>query len=428
MWSIINMWWMVKPKKRRTLMSSGTAIVKAKSGLNVRKGAGTNYAKIGALPHGAKVNFSGEQNGWLKITHNSQQGFISKQYTSVTSSATSGGNTKQTQNNVSASSKTVEITASALRVRRGPSTNYDQIGLLAQGKVVQVTGESNGWYRISYGGQEGWISAQFTKAVSGGASTSTTPAQTGEKSVNQKYTVTATALRVRTGPGTSYSQISMLSNGTVVTAVAESKGWLKIKFNAGFGWISGDYVVKGEQKSTVDTSGSGGKLRSLSTKEVARIESRRTSKTLVDLNTGKRFNISWAASPNYHSDCTPMTQADTNVMKDILHPGLAYDSSKWKNYNMWSWTGRPGAIKLSDGKWVACGFHMRPHAAIMGGSPGYPFQNESNQPLTGAAKTANGSQWRLGGHFCLYYGDSPGGTPSCNTAAKTAASMSVSGL
>ena len=171
-------------------MSSGTAIVKAKSGLNVRKGAGTNYAKIGALPHGAKVNFSGEQNGWLKITHNSQQGFISKQYTSVTSSATSGGNTKQTQNNVSASSKTVEITASALRVRRGPSTNYDQIGLLAQGKVVQVTGESNGWYRISYGGQEGWISAQFTKAVSGGASTSTTPAQTGEKSVNQKYTVT----------------------------------------------------------------------------------------------------------------------------------------------------------------------------------------------------------------------------------------------
>lgn len=407
-------------------MSSGTAVVKAKSGLNVRKGAGTNFAKIGALANGSKVNFSGEQNGWLKITYNNQQGFISKQFTSVTSSATSAGNANKPQNNVAAASKTVEVTATGLNVRKGPSTNHAKIGLLGQGKVVQVTGESNGWYRISYNGQDGWISAQFTKSASGG-STSNAPAQSGEKSVNQKYTVTATSLNVRSGPGTSNSRIGSLSNGAVVSAVSESKGWLKIQFNGGHGWISGDYVVKGEQKSNIDTSGSGGTLRQLSTKQVAAIETGRKAKTLVDLTTGKRFNVSWDASPNYHSDCTPMTQSDTNVMKSILNPSLDYNSQKWANYNTWSWAGRPGAIKLKDGKWVACGFHMRPHAAIMGGSPGYPFKNESNTPLSGAAKAANGSQWRLGGHFCLYYGDSPGGTSGCNPAAKRAATMRVPG-
>mgnify|MGYP001070644840 FL=1 len=130
-------------------MSSGTAVVKAKSGLNVRKGAGTNFAKIGALANGSKVNFSGEQNGWLKITYNNQQGFISKQFTSVTTSATSAGNANKPQNNVATASKTVEVTATGLNVRKGPSTNHAKIGLLGQGKVVQVTGESNGWYRIS---------------------------------------------------------------------------------------------------------------------------------------------------------------------------------------------------------------------------------------------------------------------------------------
>ena len=200
-------------------MSSGTAVVKAKSGLNVRKGAGTNFAKIGALANGSKVNFSGEQNGWLKITYNNQQGFISKQFTSVTTSATSAGNANKPQNNVATASKTVEVTATGLNVRKGPSTNHAKIGLLGQGKVVQVTGESNGWYRISYNGQDGWISAQFTKSASGGSTSN---------SVNQKYTVTATSLNVRSGPGTSNSRIGSLSNGAVVTAVSESKGWLKI--------------------------------------------------------------------------------------------------------------------------------------------------------------------------------------------------------
>ena len=73
-------------------MSSGTATVTASS-LNVRKGAGTSYAKIGSLKKGKTVNYSAEKSGWLQINYNSQTGYISKAYTNTTSGSTGGTNT-----------------------------------------------------------------------------------------------------------------------------------------------------------------------------------------------------------------------------------------------------------------------------------------------------------------------------------------------
>ncbi|MBO5752344.1 MAG: peptidoglycan-binding protein [Proteobacteria bacterium] len=73
-------------------MSSGTATVTASS-LNVRKGAGTSYAKIGSLKKGKTVNYSAEKSGWLQINYNSQTGYISKAYTNTTSGSTGGSST-----------------------------------------------------------------------------------------------------------------------------------------------------------------------------------------------------------------------------------------------------------------------------------------------------------------------------------------------
>ncbi len=53
------------------------------------------------------------------------------------------------------------ITASALNVRSGPSTGYDVIGSLANGAKVEVIGTYNGWGKIEYKGQEGWISMKY---------------------------------------------------------------------------------------------------------------------------------------------------------------------------------------------------------------------------------------------------------------------------
>lgn len=155
-----------------------------------------------------------------------------------------------------------------------------------------------------------------------------------------------------------------------------------------------------------------GPVEYLSTKQVAAIQTKREAKEIIDLTTMKSIKFSWAASPSYHSDCTPMTPQDVQTIKDILHPGGGVD---WNDVNSWSWDGRPGVLKL-NGRLIACGFHLRPHAAMMGGNPGAPFTNRSNTPFY-YSKT---QKWPLGGHICCYYGDSPGGTQSCNEAARKA--------
>lgn len=151
-----------------------------------------------------------------------------------------------------------------------------------------------------------------------------------------------------------------------------------------------------------------GPVEKLTTKQVAAIQSKREMKEVIDLTTGKSFFISWAASPNYHSDWTPWSPDDVQTIWKFLHPNGGGNMSNPKD---WSWDARPGVLKL-NGHMIACGFHLRPHAAIMGGNPGYPFSSQSN------TKPAGG--WPLGGHMCMYYGDSPGGTPKCNEAAELA--------
>lgn len=150
-----------------------------------------------------------------------------------------------------------------------------------------------------------------------------------------------------------------------------------------------------------------GPVEYLSTAEVAAIQSKREKKEVIDLTTGKSFFVSWAASPTYHSDWTPMTPADVQTIWKFLHPN---GGGNINDPNDWSWNARPGILKL-NGHLIACGFHLRPHHNIMGGNPGPPFTNGGDR--------VNG-KWKMGGHMCMYYGDSPGGTQKCNEAARTA--------
>lgn len=150
-------------------MASGTATVKADIGLNVRKGPGTSYAKIGALSNGARVNYSSEKNGWLQINYGGKTGYISKQYTSVTSGQTTSSGSK-----TSSSAGNVRVTAGAgLNVRKGPGTSYAKLGCLAYNTVVSYTGEQNGWLKISYQGKTGYISKQYTTSTTNAPSSST---------------------------------------------------------------------------------------------------------------------------------------------------------------------------------------------------------------------------------------------------------------
>ncbi|WP_297137445.1 GH25 family lysozyme, partial [Terrisporobacter sp.] len=48
-----------------------------------------------------------------------------------------------------------------LNVRSGSSTSYDKIGTLKANDKVEILGTSNGWYKIDFNGEEGYVSASY---------------------------------------------------------------------------------------------------------------------------------------------------------------------------------------------------------------------------------------------------------------------------
>ena len=193
--------------------------------LNVRKGPGTKYAKMGTLSKGAKVEIVSKlSNGWYKIKYNGTYGYVSGAYVKLDSEQPKPGEDEK----IIATGKT---TVSSLNVRSGPSSNYSKLGILTKGTKVEVVERySNGWYKIKYKGSYGYVSGAYVSL----------DGSKGEVIATGKTTA---GLNVRSGAGTGYKKIGHLNKGTKVEIVTKlSNGWYKIKFNSSYGYVSGDYV------------------------------------------------------------------------------------------------------------------------------------------------------------------------------------------
>jgi hypothetical protein len=54
--------------------------------------------------------------------------------------------------------------------------------------------------------------------------------------------VTSPSLNIRSGPGTSYSILSAVTQGTVLTVLANQGDWIKIRYGVGEGYVAAQYV------------------------------------------------------------------------------------------------------------------------------------------------------------------------------------------
>jgi len=149
-----------------------------------------------------------------------------------------------------------KVIAYALRIRKGPGTNYPTLGYLRQNDVVEVFGTNTdgSWSQIkSQSGQEGWVSSVYLKAS---ASSSTHPEE--EPVEGTQYRVTATALYVRSGPGNNYPAITYLKQDEVVEGLEAPVGdWVKIRRDNGLaGWCHTKFLLVLGESSTEPNTGS----------------------------------------------------------------------------------------------------------------------------------------------------------------------------
>lgn len=160
--------------------SSSKKVYVTASSLNVRSGPSTNYNVVGSLKEGAAVTTYGSTDGWYKIKYNGKTAYISAKYTS--SKASSGSSNSSSNSSSSSSNKVnynVKITASALNVRSGPSTDYGVKGTLHEGDVVKASALKDGWYKISFSGETGYISSKYAVKTSASASTGSGSSSSG---------------------------------------------------------------------------------------------------------------------------------------------------------------------------------------------------------------------------------------------------------
>lgn len=134
------------------------------------------------------------------------------------------------------------VTADSLRLRSEANTSSDTVTMAPKGSEVVVEEDAgNGWYRVTYGDQAGYMSGEWLRiTLEDGTVIEGEPTPLSDEPQQQRGLVTTSVLNIRSGPGTDYDKVGTLKAGTVVDIVADDgSGWYQIDS----GYVSAEYVT-----------------------------------------------------------------------------------------------------------------------------------------------------------------------------------------
>ena len=137
--------------------------------VNFRSGPSTNYSSICKLNKGDKVEYIGESGSWIKVKFEGKTGYVYGSY--IGEYASIYLNVKY-------------VTASSLNVRKGASTSYSVIGTLSKGTKVELISTSNGWSKIKYNGNVGYVSSKYLSNSIVEDNTTASPSATVDKVIS----------------------------------------------------------------------------------------------------------------------------------------------------------------------------------------------------------------------------------------------------
>jgi N-acetylmuramoyl-L-alanine amidase len=204
--------------------------------LNVRSGPGLDYKVVGQISKSETYQVLEEKNSWYKVRlNNDQDGWVASWLVQIE---------KET-----GSIKQVESTVNPLNVRSGPGTSFQVITQVRPEQTFPFVKEEGDWIQIELNDKEkGWVAKWLI-----------TFKEADVKEVSQvrkTATVQVPILNVRSGPDTSNSVIGKLTSGEKIEIIEIKKGWYKISFNQGEGWVASDFVNQTGSSTKVPTSGS----------------------------------------------------------------------------------------------------------------------------------------------------------------------------
>ncbi len=147
--------------------------------LNVRAGAGTSYAVLGVMVTGEAYPLLATVGDWYKIDYKGQAGYLSKQYvTSMTAKEYEDFKTGTSPTPTPTPEPTPDVPVAGdklavfmtnntlLNVRAGAGTSFDVLGKMNTDEAHPVLALLDGWYKIDYKGQTGYVSKDYVTLLS----------------------------------------------------------------------------------------------------------------------------------------------------------------------------------------------------------------------------------------------------------------------
>ena len=199
------------------------------SGLNMRAGAATWYAKLLTIPAGATFEAFESSAGWLRVKYKGTEGWVSE-----------GLARKVATVNQETLPATHEVLRN-LKLRSGAGTTYKETQALGRGATVALRQVRGTWLEVQAGKHTGWIGTADLKKI--GSITPQSSKPPVAKPAPTKPTHEATAnLNMRSGPGTNTRIVKVLRNGTDVIELARQGTWSQVKAGNSTGWVSNRYL------------------------------------------------------------------------------------------------------------------------------------------------------------------------------------------
>lgn len=209
--------------------------------LNVRSQPSINAATLTQLSAGDQASFISEQGDWVEVAFNQVQGFVSKEYITISKES------KDTPKPEVDSTTAFQVSVDRLNVRSKPDLTSKKVTQIKKGDRFKILGKRNNWVNIALPNKEaGWVYSFY------GTYTDLEPTST--KQVKDKgtslkrVTIIYNGTNLRSDASTSSEVIYRANAGETFSTTGQTGDWYEVELNDGKKAFVANWVVSSNQK------------------------------------------------------------------------------------------------------------------------------------------------------------------------------------
>ncbi len=219
--------------------STAKAYVTSANGksVNLRSGAGMNYAILGSFYVGTEVTVLSEGATWNYVQVSGLKGYMMRQYLTSTKPSAPPPTTPVSPT-IGSTAYVTSSNGKAVRLRSGPGTGYPVIGLYNIYTPVTILTAGTDWSRVQIGSQVGYMMSVYL------SSTSVPVEDPGTPVVYKAFIVSGNGKGVylRYGPSVADNVIALYPVGTEVKVLKSNGTWDYVSIGSRTGYMMHQFL------------------------------------------------------------------------------------------------------------------------------------------------------------------------------------------